>query len=252
MPLQAPRPGSAGTYGDRDVRVVQMIARRRVPVCATAFGAALAPRAPRARADAHSHRTLATRAAPKPPPPGRPQSATGASCGTRLHRSSPAPSSPFRRRVRIWLLTALATGAYRQRQTRALRELMALRRPEAAWISPKSGSDDRPGLLRPARAPNGVPSPQPAVTQRRPSRVVARNGQTRRVFDGQRRARMGGWFVPGGQTDQPPPTATGPVRGRNLQAQRPRPNGAVACVVLPTCVRRSIGLQLLDCLINSG
>lgn len=35
-----------------------------MPVRATAFGAAPAPCAPRARADAHSHRTLATRTAP--------------------------------------------------------------------------------------------------------------------------------------------------------------------------------------------
>jgi hypothetical protein len=71
------RRAAARTPGGRDVRAVQMIATRRVPARATAFGTAPAPRAPRAQAGAHPHRTLVTRAEPKPPPPCRPQSATG-------------------------------------------------------------------------------------------------------------------------------------------------------------------------------
>ena len=123
-PPSTPRPDSARTSGGRDVRAVQLIATRRVPARATAFGAAPAPRAPRAQADAHPHRTLATRAEPKPPPPCRPQSATGAPCGARPHPSSSAQPSPLRRRVRLWRLTTLATRAYRQQQTRALRSLL--------------------------------------------------------------------------------------------------------------------------------
>jgi hypothetical protein len=86
-----------------------------VPVGVTAFGAASVPRAPRARADARSDRTLATRAAPRFPPPGRLQTATGAPCGARRHPSS----SPLCRRVRSWRLTALTTRANRRPQTRA-------------------------------------------------------------------------------------------------------------------------------------
>jgi hypothetical protein len=83
------------TAGGRDVRAVQL-SRDAAPARATAFGTAPAPRAPRAQVDAHPHRTLATRAKPKPPPPCRPQSATGAPCGARPHPSSPAQPSPLR------------------------------------------------------------------------------------------------------------------------------------------------------------
>ena len=90
-----------------------------MPLRATARGAAPAPRGPRARAGARSQRTLAIRAALRPPPRRRPQSATEASCGVYLHPSSPAPSSPLRRRVRRGVRTALATRAYRERYRRA-------------------------------------------------------------------------------------------------------------------------------------
>jgi hypothetical protein len=119
----SPRPDSARTAGGRDVRAVQLN-RDAVPARATAFGTAPAPRAPRAQADAHPHRTLATRAEPKPPPPCRPQSATGVPCAARPHPSSPAQPPPLRRRVRPWRLTTLATTAYPQQQTHASRSLL--------------------------------------------------------------------------------------------------------------------------------
>src|SRR5215207_9190617 len=130
-----PRPDSARTAGGRDVRAVQPN-RDAVPARATAFGTAPAPRAPRAQADAHPHRTLATRAEPKPPPPCRPQSATGAPCGARPHPSSPAQPPPLRRRVRPWRLTTLATRAYRQQQTHALRSLLVEGQHNEALAAP--------------------------------------------------------------------------------------------------------------------
>jgi hypothetical protein len=116
--LRALPPDSVLAYGGRQVRVAQLIAGRGVRVRATAFGAASAPRAPRARAGARSDRTLATRAAPRSPPYRRPQSATEALCGVCPHPSSPASSSPLRRRVRTGVLTTLATRAYRRRPAR--------------------------------------------------------------------------------------------------------------------------------------
>src|SRR5215204_4467187 len=130
-----PRPDSARTAGGRDVRAVQPN-RDAVPARATALGTAPAPRAPRAQADAHPHRTLATRAEPKPPPPCRPQSATGAPCGARPHPSSPAQPPPLRRRVRPWRLTTLATRAYRQQQTHALRSLLVEGQHNEALAAP--------------------------------------------------------------------------------------------------------------------
>jgi hypothetical protein len=141
-------PGRSG----REVRVVRLIARRRVPVGVSAFGAASVPRAPRARAGARSDRTLATRAAPGFPPLGRPQNATGAPCDARRHPSS----SPLCRRARSWRLTALTTRAYRRRQTRASPKPMALRRPEAgkraaATSRPRDGYGHSPNCWRALR-----------------------------------------------------------------------------------------------------
>src|SRR5215218_9898714 len=154
-----PRPDSARTSGGRDVRAVQPN-RDAVPARATAFGTAPAPRAPRAQADAHPHRTLATRAEPKPPPPGRPQSATGAPCGARPHPSSPAQPSPLRRRVRAWRLTTLTNRGYRQQQTRALRSLLVEGQHDEALAAllPSTRSPARRGtrgdryVVRPAGA----------------------------------------------------------------------------------------------------
>jgi hypothetical protein len=156
-PASTPRPESARTAGGRDVRAVRLIATRRVPARATAFGTAPAPRAPRAQADAHPHRTLATRAEPKPPPPCRPQSATGAPSGARPHPSSPAQPSPLRRRVRPWRLTTSANGGYRQQQTRALRSLLVedQHNEALAALLPSTRSPARRGT--PRRSPRGPP-----------------------------------------------------------------------------------------------
>jgi hypothetical protein len=119
------RPRRESRSADRDAPrarsrdCARLIATRRVPARAPAFGAAPAPGAPRAQADAHPHQTLATRAAPRPSLPGRPQSATGAPSGARPHPSSPAQSSPLRRRVGIWRLTTLPQSLPPAAHTRA-------------------------------------------------------------------------------------------------------------------------------------
>jgi hypothetical protein len=153
------------------------MATRRAPARATAFGTAPAPRAPRARADAHPHRTLATRAEPKPPPPGRPQSATGAPCGARPHPSSPAQPSPLRRRVRLRRLTTPATRGYPQQQTRALRSL------------PVEGQHDEAlaALLPSTRSPARRGSPRRSLTRSaRPARGAARGDRAARAGGGDR------------------------------------------------------------------
>ena len=159
----SPRPDSARTAGGRDVRAVQLN-RDAVPARATAFGTAPAPRAPRAQADAHPHRTLATRAEPKPPPPCRPQSATGTPCAARPHPSSPAQPPPLRRRVRPWRLTTLATRAYRQQQTHALRSLLVEGRHKEALAAPAVDA-----LASAPRHPAAI-----ATSSARPARGAAR------------------------------------------------------------------------------
>jgi hypothetical protein len=165
------------------------MATRRVPARATAFGAAPAPRAPRAQAESHPHRTLATRAEPKPPPPGRPQSATGAPYGAWPHPSSPAQPSPFRRRVRLWRLTTSATRAYRQQQTRALRSLLVEGQHDEALAAllPSTRSPARRGS--PRRSPRGPPG-RPARGAARGDRA-ARAGGDDRVGSAARRAARG-------------------------------------------------------------
>jgi hypothetical protein len=171
-----PRPDSARTSGGRDVRAVQLSCDA-VPARATAFGTAPAPRAPRAQADAHPHRTLATRAEPKPPPPGRPQSATGAPCGARPHPSSPAQPSPLRRRVRLWRLTTLANRGYRQQETRAFG--LAARRGPARRSSRGAPAVD--ALASAPRHPAAI-----ATWSARPARGAARGDRAARAGGGDR------------------------------------------------------------------
>jgi hypothetical protein len=147
-----------------------------VPARATAFGTAPAPHAPRARADAHPHRTLATRAEPKPPPPGRPQSATGAPCGARPHPSSPAQPSPLRRRVRLRRLTTPATRAYPQQQTRALRSLPVEGQHDEALAAPAVDA-----LASAPRHPAAI-----ATWSARPARGAARGDRAARAGGGDR------------------------------------------------------------------
>jgi hypothetical protein len=167
-----PRPDSARTPGGRDATAVRLIATRRVPARATAFATAPAPRAPRAQADAHPHRTLATRAEPTPPPPGRPQSATGAPCGARPHPSSPAQPSPLRHRVRPWRPTTLANRAYRQQRTRALRSLLVEGQHDEALAALQ------PSTRPPAR--RGTPR-RSLRASARPAREAARGDRTARA-----------------------------------------------------------------------
>jgi hypothetical protein len=93
----------------REVRVVQVIAARGVPARATALGAAPAPRAPRARAGARSHRTLATRAGAKisanSPAAERDRGIVRRLAASIVTIITPSP------RVRTWLLTASAISA---------------------------------------------------------------------------------------------------------------------------------------------
>jgi hypothetical protein len=196
-----PRPASARTAGGRDVRAVRLIATRRVPARATAFGTAPAPRAPRAQADAHPHRTLATRAEPKPPPPGRPQSASGAPCGARPHPSSPAQPSPLRRRVRLRRLTTPATRGYPQQQTRALRSL-PVEGPA------RRSSRGAPAVDAPASAPR-----QPAAI----AYVVRPAG----AWSCSRRSRRASWWRRSCRVGRAATGAwEGCARGRSLSAER--------------------------------
>jgi hypothetical protein len=184
-----PRPDSARTSGGRDVRAVQLSCDA-VPARATAFGTAPAPRAPRAQADAHPHRTLATRAEPKPPPPCRPQSATGAPCGARRHPSSPAQPPPLRRRVRPWRLTTLATRAYRQQQTHALRSLLvegqhneALAAPAVDTLASARGTPRRSPRRPPAPARGAARGLSPWRVSRRRRRCPVGVGDSRGPAD---------------------------------------------------------------------